>query len=45
MHIPLNIARLCLDCDTVHNENQCPICTSKQFLFLQYILGKLEDDK
>jgi len=30
----LATARLCLDCDEVHDEQQCPICGSESFAFL-----------
>jgi len=30
----LSIARLCLDCDEVHEEPQCPSCGSESFAFL-----------
>lgn len=28
MWIPLNRARLCLDCDTLHDQMACPVCGS-----------------
>jgi hypothetical protein len=31
MPIPLQNARLCLDCDTVFEEAQCPACGSTSF--------------
>jgi len=30
----LQTARLCLDCDEVHDGQQCPVCTSEAFAFL-----------
>ena len=30
----LRIARLCLDCEEVHAEQQCPTCASETFAFL-----------
>ena len=30
----LATARLCLDCDEVHEDEQCPVCGSKTFAFL-----------
>jgi hypothetical protein len=30
----LRIARLCLDCEEVHDEGQCPVCASETFTFL-----------
>lgn len=30
----LRTARLCLDCDEVHDDYQCPVCASDQFTYL-----------
>jgi hypothetical protein len=30
----LHIARLCLDCDEIHDQPACPICTSESFAFI-----------
>ena len=30
----LRVARLCLDCEEVHDAQQCPICASETFAFL-----------
>ena len=30
----LHNARLCLDCDEVHSERECPVCASERFAFL-----------
>jgi hypothetical protein len=30
----LRSARLCLDCEELHEEAQCPICASEAFVFL-----------
>jgi hypothetical protein len=30
----LRTARLCLDCDNVHETQQCPVCASKTFAFM-----------
>jgi len=30
----LRTARLCLDCDEVHNAQVCPVCTSEAFAYL-----------
>jgi hypothetical protein len=30
----LRNARLCLDCEEVHEESQCPICGSETFTFM-----------
>lgn len=31
----LRNARLCLDCDEVHDEGRCPICASESFAFIK----------
>jgi hypothetical protein len=31
----LTNARLCLDCDEVHEENQCPMCASESFAVIK----------
>ena len=30
----LRVARLCLDCEEVHAEYQCPVCASDHFTYL-----------
>jgi len=30
----LRTARLCLDCDTIHETHQCPVCASPTFAFM-----------
>jgi hypothetical protein len=30
----LRVARLCLDCEDVHDSQQCPVCASETFAFL-----------
>ena len=30
----LRLARLCLDCDEVHDGRQCPLCASETFVYL-----------
>ncbi len=34
MDMQLRTARLCLDCEEIHEENTCPICASEMFAFL-----------
>jgi hypothetical protein len=31
----LNTARLCLDCDEVHDDAHCPSCASESFAFIK----------
>lgn len=30
----LRLARLCLDCEEIHEQPQCPLCTSETFAYL-----------
>lgn len=30
----LRVARLCLDCEEIHEEAQCPLCASEAFVYL-----------
>ena len=30
----LRVARLCLDCDEIHDSQQCPVCASEAFVYL-----------
>ena len=30
----LRAARLCLDCEEIHDSQQCPVCASETFAFL-----------
>lgn len=30
----LREARLCLDCEELHDDEQCPVCASEAFMFL-----------
>src|SRR5438034_11678935 len=30
----LRVARMCLDCEEVHDAQQCPVCASESFVFL-----------
>ncbi len=30
----LRVARLCLDCDEVHDQQKCPICGSETFAYI-----------
>lgn len=34
MKMPLDKARLCLDCDTIHDLESCPQCGSATFFYL-----------
>ena len=30
----LRVARLCLDCEDIHDSQQCPVCASETFAYL-----------
>src|SRR5207245_9275946 len=30
----LHIARLCLDCEEIHDQQTCPICSSESFAYI-----------
>jgi hypothetical protein len=30
----LRVARLCLDCEEIHDAQQCPVCASETFAFM-----------
>ena len=30
----LSVARLCLDCQEIHSDDRCPLCTSEAFVFI-----------
>ena len=36
----LAVARLCLDCEEVHERDKCPVCGSETFAFLKRWKGK-----
>lgn len=42
--IPLNKARLCLNCDIIIQSNTCPTCLSTKQLFLVQFLGSMKKD-
>ena len=31
----LSVARLCLDCQEIHDDDRCPVCTSEAFAFIK----------
>jgi hypothetical protein len=42
--IPLDEARLCLDCESLHVHASCPKCGSRQWCWLQKILKPIDRD-
>lgn len=41
VRMPLDEARICLDCDTIHDGDSCPVCASDTFLALSAVIGRL----
>jgi hypothetical protein len=41
IRLPLDDARVCLDCDMIHNGDSCPVCASATFLALSSVIGRL----
>lgn len=41
IRLPLDDARVCLNCDTIHNGEFCPICASANFMELSSVLGRI----
>jgi hypothetical protein len=37
----LSAAKLCIDCEEIHESEACPICTSSQYVWLIAALGSL----
>ena len=38
----LTIARVCLDCEEIHDSQQCPVCASETFAYLTRWVPRLE---
>ena len=38
----LNVARVCLDCEEVHESQRCPVCASETFGYLTKWVPRLE---
>lgn len=41
VHMPLDDANLCLDCDSLHTGEVCPVCASTYFMILSSVIGRL----
>ena len=35
VQMKLNVARLCIDCEEIHEAQQCPVCASETFAYLR----------
>lgn len=38
----LNVARVCLDCEEIHDSQRCPVCASETFAFLTRWVPRIE---
>ena len=38
----LNMARVCLDCEEIHDSRRCPVCASETFAFLTRWVPRIE---
>jgi hypothetical protein len=38
----LHVARLCLDCQDIHDQQTCPVCSSESFAYLSRWVPALE---
>ena len=45
MNIHLSEAKLCANCDTVHEDETCPVCTSSNSLDLHRILNRSNNNE
>lgn len=41
IHLHLDEARLCVNCDTIHTGTGCPICTSANWVLLSTVIGRM----
>jgi hypothetical protein len=41
VRLPLDEARVCLNCDTIHTGDCCPVCASANYLILSSVIGRL----
>jgi hypothetical protein len=41
IHMSLDDARVCLDCDTIHTGDVCPVCASVYYMVLSSVIGRL----
>lgn len=39
MRVKLENARLCVNCETIYDEDKCPTCTSETYFVLRNLLG------
>jgi hypothetical protein len=39
----LSTARLCVSCEEIHEEKNCPVCSSQYFILLITALGSICD--
>lgn len=44
-HIPVRQAKYCIDCETIHNGEVCPSCTSRVYLRIDRILSNVTNTR
>lgn len=43
--MPLMAAKLCANCETIHNSASCPVCLSVQYISLSKLLNRATERK
>lgn len=43
--LPLEDANICVNCDTIHNGDVCPVCASTHLMPLASIIGRLPQNR
>lgn len=41
IHLHLDEAKLCANCDTIHTGTSCPTCTSTNWFLLSSVMGRM----
>lgn len=41
IHLPLDEANLCANCDTIHTGDRCPTCASTNHILLSSVIGRM----
>lgn len=41
IRLHLDEARLCVNCDTIHTGDNCPVCASSHYVMLSSVIGRL----
>jgi len=43
IHLHLDEAKLCANCDTIHSGSSCPMCTSTHWFLLSSVMGRMSE--